>query len=219
MTILYCDRRIAVCLKPPGVLSTDEPGGMPGLLRAALGEPEGCVRTVHRLDRVVGGAMVFARSRAAAAILSEQVRERRMEKEYLAAVRGGPEEETGTFTDLLGRDPAARRTYVADGPGKDVREARLDYRVLDRAEGAGLVLVRLATGRTHQIRVQFASRGMPLLGDRRYGAGETDGCPIGLWSFRLRFAHPETGELLEFSAPPPEEEPWLRFPDRPPGAQ
>ena len=67
--------------------------------------------------------------------------------------------------------------------------------------------------------MQFASRGMPLLGDRRYGAGETDGCPIGLWSFRLRFAHPETGELLEFSAPPPEEEPWLRFPDRPRGAQ
>ncbi len=211
MDILYQDRRILVCIKPAGVLSTDEPGGMPSLLRRELGDPQACVRTVHRLDQAVSGVMVFARSRAAASLLSQQIRERRFEKEYLAVVRGCSPP-SGTFTDLLYRDPEARLTLVANGPGKGVQEAVLDFETLSRREGLTLVRVRLHTGRTHQIRVQFASRGLPLAGDRRYGSPGDDAHPIALWSHRLRFTHPESGQVMDFSAPPPRQAPWDLFP-------
>ena len=210
MDIRYKDNWILVCIKPAGVLSTDEPGGLPSLLREALGDPTACVRTVHRLDRTVSGLMVLARTRMAASILSQQVRQREFGKEYLAVVHGELPQ-TGTLRDLLGRDPESHRTYVADAPGKDVREAVLDYEVLDRREGLSLVRVRLHTGRTHQIRVQFASRGFPLVGDRRYGdPEELDG--IALWSWRLGFTHPKTGERVQFAQLPPQHGPWCHFP-------
>ena len=208
MDILYQDNRIAVCLKPPGVLSTDEPGGMPSLLRAALGTD--CVRTVHRLDAAVGGVMVFARSRMAASILSEQIREHRFQTEYLAVVHGEPPEERGVLRDLLGRDGARRMTYVAREPGCDVREAELSYETVDRRGGLSLVRIRLHTGRTHQIRIQFASRGLPLLGDGKYGLPGDPG-PIALWSWRLRFTHPETGREMTFTHQPPPVAPWSGF--------
>ena len=129
MELLYTDARIVVCLKPAGVLSTDEPGGMPELLRRALGEPEtGCVRTVHRLDRPVGGVMVFARSRMADSLLSRQVQAHTFEKDYLAVLEGVPAQASGVLEDQLRRDTAARRTCVADAPGPDTRPARLSYR-------------------------------------------------------------------------------------------
>ena len=118
MELLYTDARIVVCLKPAGVLSTDEPGGMPELLRRALGEPEtGCVRTVHRLDRPVGGVMVFARSRMADSLLSRQVQAHTFQKDYLAVLEGVPAQASGALEDQLCRDTAARRTCVADAPG------------------------------------------------------------------------------------------------------
>ena len=158
MELLYTDARIVVCLKPAGVLSTDEPGGMPELLRRALGEPEtGCVRTVHRLDRPVGGVMVFARSRMADSLLSRQVQAHTFEKDYLAVLEGVPAQASGVLEDQLRRDTAARRTCVADAPGPDTRPARLSYRVLGEEDGRALVLIRLETGRTHQIRAQFSS--------------------------------------------------------------
>ena len=199
MKVLYQDNRVFVCLKPPGIVSTDEPGGMPAQIRAVLGDERACVRTVHRLDAAVGGVMVFARSRVAAELLSQQMREHRFEKEYLAVVTGRPEAAEGT---LMAR--------VGQGPGQDVKEAVLDYRVLGTAEGLSLLRIRLHTGRTHQIRVQFASRGMPLAGDRKYGAAETD-FPIALWSYRVRFFHPQTGLAAEFSHLPPELAPWQSF--------
>ena len=118
MEIIYQDNRILVCLKPFGVVSTDEPGGLPDLVRQSLGGGAQCVRTVHRLDQVVGGVMVLARSRAAARILSEQVAARQFEKEYLAVLEGVPEHDEGELRDLLGRDKAKKLTYVADAPGK-----------------------------------------------------------------------------------------------------
>lgn len=208
MEILYKDRDILVCVKPPRVLSTDEPGGLPELVRQELGDPKADVRTVHRLDRVVSGLMVLARNPAAASELSRQIREGTFQKEYLAVVHGGPSAPEGTFRDLLGRDKARKMTFVAPEPGKGIQEAVLDYKVLAAEADRAKVLVRLHTGRTHQIRVQFASRGMPLYGERKYSE-RNDPCEIALWSYRLGFAHPATGEPMEFTKEPPESDPWI----------
>lgn len=207
MEVLYADSDILVCLKPARVLSTDEPGGVPELARATLGDPGADVRTVHRLDRVVAGLMVLARNPRAASELSRQIRDGEFEKEYMAVIHGAPEADAGTLRDLLGRDKARRMTYVADAPGKNVREAVLHYTVRARAADMSRVRIRLETGRTHQIRVQFASRGLPLVGERKYDTRE-DPCEIALWSYRLCFTHPGTGERVEFTHEPPRCYPW-----------
>ena len=207
LTLLYLDEHIAVCIKPPRVLSTDEPGGMPDLVRESLGDPKADVRTVHRLDRVVGGVMVLARNAAAASELSRQIREGTFEKRYLAVVHGKPEEDAGQLHDLLGRDKARKMTYVAEAPGKGIQEAVLSYRVLNQTGEFSRVEIQLFTGRTHQIRVQFASRGMPLVGERKYST-LGDPCEIALWSSSLTFRHPVTGEAMTFTRQPPEEYPW-----------
>ena len=204
MDILYLDDDIIVCVKPARVLSTDEPGGLPELLRRELGTDD--VRTVHRLDRVVSGLMVLARNATAASELSRQIREDAFEKEYLAVVHGMPDE-AGTLMDLLYRDKARKMTMVAREPGKGVQEAILHYQVLGQSKELSRVRIQLVTGRTHQIRVQFASRGMPLVGERKYSDGD-DPCEIALWSYRLAFRHPKTGAILEFSKEPPAEYPW-----------
>lgn len=207
--IVYQDKRIVVAVKPAGVVSTDEPGGMPSLLRQALGTD--CIRTVHRLDAPVSGLMVFARSAYAAGELSRQIREGEFRKEYLAVLRGTPRAPSGELFDLLGRDKARRVTYVADAPAKGVQAARLRYEVLEENAGLTLVRIHLLTGRTHQIRVQFASRGLPLAGDRRYGAADDPVSPIALWSAHLAFRHPETGAEMTFDLQPPPIDPWDRF--------
>ena len=204
MDILYQDNRIAVCLKPPGVLSTDEPGGMPSLLRAALGTD--CVRTVHRLDAAVGGVMVFARSRMAASILSEQIREHRFQKEYLAVVHGMLPAE-GRMQDFLLRDRRDGMTRVAEAGTPGAKEARLSYRVLARIDDKTLVRVALETGRTHQIRVHMAAIGHPIIGDPVYGLKKDRFSNIGgqcLHAAKLTLTHPRTGERMTFSAPLPE---------------
>lgn len=207
--IRYLDERVLVCVKPSGVLSTDEEGGLPELVQRQLGL-EHRPRTVHRLDRVVGGLMVLARGAKAASVLSAQVMSRSFGKEYLAVVHGCPDRDQGTLTDLLGRDKARRMTYVAQAPGRDVREAALEYRVLDSADDMSLIHVRLITGRTHQIRVQFSSRGMPLVGERKYSTLD-DPCSIALWSCRVCFDHPFTDQTMDFQAAPPEQWPWTAF--------
>ena len=207
LEILYADPDILVCIKPARVLSTDEPGGLPSLVRTALGNETADVRTVHRLDRVVSGVMVLARNAKAASELSRQIREDVFEKEYLAVVHGNPEKERGTLTDLLYRDKARRMTMVASEPAKGVQEAILDYRVMNRTAEMSRVKVLLKTGRTHQIRVQFASRNLPLVGERKYCTLE-DPCEIALWSHRIAFNHPITGKRVEFSKEPPEIYPW-----------
>ena len=203
--IIYQDKDIVVAIKPARVLSTDEPGGMPELVRKALGTED--VRTVHRLDRVVSGLMVLARSAKAASELSRQIREDQFEKEYMAVVHGAPEQDEGRLQDLLFRDKARKMTMVAQEPGKGVLPASLRYRVLNRANGMSRVRIALETGRTHQIRVQFASRNLPLVGERKYATLEDD-CEIALWSYRLAFTHPTTGKPMEFTLDPPATYPW-----------
>ena len=208
--IIHLDDSFAVCLKPARVLSTDEPGGIPELVRQALGDEDACVRTVHRLDRVVAGLMVLARTPQAASELSRQIRDGEFGKEYLAVLHGHPAENTGTLTDLLLRNKPERKTYVVTEPGKGVQEAILDYEILDKTDAFSKVRIILRTGRTHQIRAQFSSRDLPLVGDRKYSLNE-DCCEIALWSSKLTFRHPVTGDPLEFTAPPPEEYPWTCF--------
>ena len=142
-------------------------------------------------------------------ILSRQGQEHEFEKDYLAVLEGCPDAPEGILTDLLVRDAAKKQTFVTHTPGPDARHARLSYRVLAVKDGRALVRIRLETGRTHQIRAQFSSRGLPLCGDRKYGA-KADG-PLGLWSYQIAFFHPQTNEHLVFTHDPPQTEPWLAF--------
>ena len=207
MEIIYKDKDIIVCVKPAGVLSTDEPGGVPDLVRIELGDSSANVRTVHRLDQTVSGLMVLARRSKAASELSRQIREGEFQKEYVAVIHGNPPQDQGELRDLLLRNKQERKTYIVHEPGKDVQEAVMDYRVLHRAENLTRVRIRLHTGRTHQIRVQFSGRGWPLVGDRKYGNPE-ETCSIALWSYRLAFNHPYSGKPMEFILEPPEIYPW-----------
>ena len=211
--ILYQDNSILVCIKPAGVLSQGAPGEGADILSLMREQCGGGTYPVHRLDRGVGGVMVLARTRRAAAVLSQAVQQGALEKEYLCIVSGAPETAEGGYRDLLFHDSARNKTFVVRRMRKGVREASLSYQVLDTAADRSLVRVRLHTGRTHQIRVQFASRGMPLLGDRRYGGAAAE--QIALWSYRLSFPHPDTGAVLDFHRAP-EGLPWDVFSPPPP---
>jgi len=204
--ILYEDRSIAVCLKPPGLLSQSGPGKD---ILQVLGEQLQCTLfPVHRLDRGVGGVMVFAKTGKAAAALSTAIQTHKFNKEYLCVVRGKPAEPSGVYKDLLLHDKNRNKTFVVDRMRGGVKEASLEYRMLAEREGASLVRVKLHTGRTHQIRVQFASRKTPLLGDGKYGGGSGE---IALWSWLLDFPHPMTGKWMQFSHLP-EGGVWDTFP-------
>ena len=207
MRIVYQDEEIILCVKPPRVLSTDEPGGLPELLREAMGAPNADIRTVHRLDRVVSGLMVLARNASSASELSRQIREGEFDKSYLAVVHGTPAEPEALLRDLLLRDKRECKTYVVQEPAKGVQEALLRYQLMASRDGLSKVSIELLTGRTHQIRAQFSSRNMPLVGDRKYSTLEDD-CEIALWSWKLSFKHPKTGEPMAFELEPPQEYPW-----------
>ena len=210
MNIIYYDNNIIVCIKPAGVISTDEEGGMPQLLREALGDENADIRAVHRLDQVVSGLMVYAQSNAAASELSRQIRCGEFHKSYLAVVHGVPEERKGRFEDILLRSKEKRKTFVINKPARGAQNAILDYELLGSNGEHSLVAIELITGRTHQIRAQFSHRRLPLLGDRKYGVGEDD-CRIALWSYSLSFLNPETGKRMNFRVKPPREYPWSDF--------
>ena len=202
--LFYQDQHVLLCCKPAGLDSERE---FPARLSGETGsDPLYCV---HRLDRAAGGLMVYARSKAAAAGLSAQIAEGRLRKEYLAVVQGLPEEQA-VFKDLLYRDASKNKSYVVRRMRRGVREAELSYRLLERQGPWNLLRIRLVTGRSHQIRVQFASRQMPLVGDTKYGSSFRD-LPLALWSCSLAFSHPVTGEALQFFAPPPLSRPWQVF--------
>lgn len=206
--ILYADAAVAVVVKPAGVLSQgDAEDAMPALLQKQLG---GAIFPVHRLDQPTGGVMVYARTQDAAAKLSAQMQSEAFGKEYLAVLDGTPEPAEGELHDLLFFDRQKGKSYAVRRKRAGVKDARLAYRVLAQAEGLTLVRVRLFTGRTHQIRVQFSSRGWPLTGDGKYGS-RNNRCAPALWSAELHFAHPVTGETLTFRSQPPEAYPWTLF--------
>ena len=210
MEAIYKDNNFIVCVKPAGVLSTDEPGGMPSLVREYLGDEKACVRTVHRLDQVVSGLMVLALNPETASELSRQIRDDEFGKSYLAVVHGTLDEKKGRMTDLLLRSKEERKTYVVTQRGKDVQEAVLDYEVLGETSSLSLVKIKLITGRTHQIRCQFSSRGLPIVGDRKYSILD-DGCDIALWSYSISFTNPANGRQMKYTHKPPEYLPWTLF--------
>lgn len=207
--ILYVDEQMVVCVKPAGVISQEAgENSMPQLLARQLGAET--VYPIHRLDREVGGVMVYAITQASASALSRAAQERRLRKIYLAVLSGTPEEPNAVFEDLLFHDKQKNKTYVVNRVRKGVKEASLDYQVLEQAEEWSLVRIQLHTGRTHQIRVQFASRKLSLVGDGKYG-GKMPGTGLGLWSWQLEFPHPKTGKEMKFRQDPPEDTPWNEF--------
>ncbi len=197
MKILFEDKDIVVCIKERGILSQEGKEGertMPLLLREELKSE---IYPVHRLDKEVGGVMVYAKNKKSAASLSAQVSDRTMEKEYLAVIEGTPEEKEGELSDLLFFDKAKNKSFTVKKERRGVKKALLSYKVISEKDGLSLVRVTLHTGRTHQIRVQFASRKMPLVGDRRYGSRKESGI-IALWSCYISFMHPVTKEKMIF---------------------
>ena len=188
MELLYTDKDLAVCVKPVGLDSEKQ---LPEALSRLLG---GQIYPLHRLDQNVGGVMVYARTKAAAAALSEAIREGQMVKEYMALVHGTPPEQ-GDWEDLLFKDSRRNKVFVVDRLRTGVKAARLEFTRKTAGERS-LVRIRLHTGRSHQIRVQFASRGFPLVGDHKYGARDDTPAPM-LFSCRLRFPWKGKEEVFE----------------------
>ena len=212
LKILFEDEYITVVEKPKGILSEDALNGekgVIGLLSDRAGKP---LHLLHRLDRNVGGVMVFANNKKSAAVLSGDIANGNFFKEYIAVTDGIPQADGGVYKDLLFKDSRKNRSYVVNRMRKGVREASLEYEVLKKTSCKSLVRVLLHTGRTHQIRVQFASRKTPLTGDVKYGSKDRTNADIALHSYRINFYHPVTKEKLTFESYPCfKDYPWCEF--------
>ena len=191
MEILHSDKDLVVCIKPVGLDSETE---LPGVIRETLG---GEVFPIHRLDKNVGGVMIYARNKKAAAELSRLVQDGKMVKEYVAAVHGTPPE-SATWEDLLWKDSSKNKVFVVKRQRAGVKMAKLEYRI-KKSGIESLVRIRLHTGRSHQIRVQFSSRGFPLVGDHKYGSRDERTAPM-LFSCCITF--PWKNSELRFEAMP-----------------
>lgn len=209
--ILYEDKNLLFCIKEAGLISEAGEGSVVELLEA---HTHSQVFTVHRLDRGVGGLMVYAKNAKTAAELSALIQNGGFVKEYLAVVKGAFEEKEGAMEDLLFHDKRANKSYTVTKPRTGVKQALLDYNVKGESETErgilSLVHIRLHTGRTHQIRVQFSSRKHPLYGDGKYG-GRTEKEGIALWSHRISIKLPFSDKPMTVSALPPEGKPWSFF--------
>ena len=206
--ILYEDNHVLVAVKPPNMLSQADRTGDPDVLsllkeyiREKYHKPGNVyLGLVQRLDRPVGGLMVFARTSKAAARLDAQMREHRMGREYLCVVTGQAEEKF-TLTDYLIHDPISNKEVVCDADEKGSKLAILHGRCIESRDGTSLVGIKLETGRKHQIRAQMSAAGLPLWGDNRYGSG-IRGQQIALWGYKLTFEHPVTHEKMTFHSMP-----------------
>lgn len=208
--ILFEDRDYVICKKMPGEISEESNSAesLPYMLKKQLNSE---IYTLHRLDKPVGGVIVYAKNKKAAAAFSALITSNRFAKTYLAVTDGIPAEDEGEFTDLLFKDSRKNKTFVVKKMRKGVKDASLTYTTQSKADSKALVKIRLKTGRSHQIRVQFASRKMPLAGDGKYGSRDNK-CNIALWSHIAEFEHPFTKEQIKIeSYPDMGEYPWNIF--------
>jgi 23S rRNA pseudouridine1911/1915/1917 synthase len=218
MKIVYEDNHIIVLVKPAGIATQADASGDADLLsqiksyrRHNENKPgDVFVGLVHRLDRMVGGIMIFAKTSKAAGRLSEQVRSRNMRKQYLAIVRA-EQLPGGVMEDYLVKDPDTNISKVVHPSNPAAKIARLKYRVISVKDDLTLVNIELETGRSHQIRVQFASRGWPLVGDVKYGTEKAGTQGPALWAYAIGIEHPTTKEKLEFAELPHDRAPWASF--------
>lgn len=215
--IIHKEQNYIICKKPVGISSqkTDGKYDMPTIIAEKINVSVDSIFPVHRLDNTVGGTMVYALTKRGAAYLSKIVSEGNMKKTYLAIVHGKPEDEKGILRDLLFKDSSKNKSYVVKRLRKGVKEASLEYELIDTTcfEGKEMSLVKilLHTGRTHQIRVQFSHRKMPLVGDRRYGSGK-DNCPVALWSHSIDFECPFDNTKRQYTSMPDATQfPWNLF--------
>ena len=219
MKILFEDNNFIICVKPVGILSQKDESGNQNMVDMleeymSVNNKKGRIYVVHRLDKSVGGVMVFGKNTQAAAGLSTAIQEHNFTKEYLAVINGVPEESFGTYEDLLFKDSRKNKSFVVDRIRKGVKKASLEYTLLETVQSESgtlsLAKIKLHTGRTHQIRVQFASRKMPLLGDGKYGSRDSN-CDIALWSYHIAFCNQITKKTIDYSEDMPETYPWNLF--------
>ncbi len=205
--ILFEDKNTVVCVKPVGIPSQND--NADDLVKRLTEQLNTKIYPVHRLDTAVGGTMVFAKNSATAANLSKQITDGVFQKRYLAVIKGVPEENSGILKDLLFKDSAKNKSYVVKRERRGVKKASLEYTVIESKDGISLVKILLHTGRTHQIRVQFASRKMPLLGDGKYGSRDNR-CSLALWSVEISFNIDGIKKSFA-SLPKTEDYPWSLF--------
>lgn len=198
--IIYQDNDIIVANKPHGLLSQPDEKGSDNLLDLLKEETASEIYPVHRLDKATKGLIVYAKNKSAAASLSKQIGDNTFEKTYIAKIHGKLPEKEGTMEDLLFFDRRKNKSFAVKRERKGVKKAKLNFKVLFENESYTEAEVKLLTGRTHQIRVQFASRGCPLLGDRRYGAKDEEK-NLALYSVKLSFLN-KNGERMDFTLSP-----------------
>lgn len=205
LEILFQDNDIVVCIKPCGILSQSDAKNTKNMITMLEKLCSSPIFPLHRLDREVGGVMVYAKNKYSAAEISKAIVNNSFNKEYIALVHGVPQNLCGEMHDLLFKDSSKNKSYVVKRERKGVKKADLAFTTLKTlnidGEEYSIQAIKLFTGRTHQIRVQFSSRQMPLIGDKKYGARDNFK-EIGLWSHKISFNHPKTNELIEFSSKP-----------------
>ena len=218
--VIYEDNHLLVVEKPVNILSQGDDTNdkdMVNLLKKYVKEKYNkpgnvFIGLVHRLDRPVGGVMVFAKTSKAASRLSEQVRNKSFKKTYRAVIHGNMNKNEDTLKDYLYKNKKTNMVSVVNKNHKEAKNAELDYKTLQSKNNLSLVEIDLKTGRPHQIRVQFSSRKHPLFGDQRYGQNLNKvGQQIALWSYKIEITHPTTKEPMEFICEPPKEYPWDLF--------
>lgn len=220
ISILYEDNHLLFVEKPINFLVQEDQTGDPDLLNQLKNmikirdKKPGNVylALVHRLDRPVGGVMVFAKTSKAASRLSDQIRRQAMKKTYLAVVYGTPYQPAAKLVNFVYKDQKKNYVYVVKGSHPKAKKAILDYKVLDTKRGHSLVAINLQTGRPHQIRVQLAQQGYPLYGDQKYGRHIAQkGQQLGLWAHQLEIEHPVKKEPIKVISNPPREYPWNQW--------
>lgn len=220
LVVLHEDNHVIVVFKPQGVPCCEDITGDKDLLtivKEHIKERENkpgnvYAGLVHRLDRVTGGVMVYAKSSKAASRLSEQMHSGDFEKKYFAVLVGSPKEKRATLTDYLKKNPINNMVYVCGQTVEGAKLAELEYKILAEKSGLSLAHITLHTGRTHQIRVQMSHMGTPVFGDMRYGGANAKKGNIALWATTLAFTHPVSKERLVFKIEPPKENlPWKLF--------